>query len=173
MKKTMMLLLMLVPFTNTLQAKKDPILDAIADSNLPELRHLLRVSDFDEGHREFYGNFAKEIVKDCKESMSSIFKSRRDLFRTAVGSILSVVGFGVVALCGYELFTENQSDGDIVIAGLLSAVGTGVGIGARYWAKRGLACPHAQSKLLKAQRILDHIKNFDKSETSSEEAKPA
>ena len=154
-------------------------MDAIETSDLAAVRHLIRVSDFDEGHREFYGNFAEEIARDYREGASSIFKSKRDLLRTAAGSILSINFFGAAIACGNVLL-NNPTEGDALIALVLLPGSLVLSIGALYWAKRGLACPHAQSKLLKAQRVLDYIKNCGKSETSSseggvskEEGKPA
>ena len=61
MNKTIIAALMLVAFATTLQAKKDPILDAIETSDLAAVRHLIRVSDFDEGHENSMETLQKKL----------------------------------------------------------------------------------------------------------------
>lgn len=201
MKKTIMLLLMFVPFVSTLQAKKDPILDAIAESNLPKLRHLFRMSPFNEEHRKFYGAFAEEIARDYKEAASSIYNSKRDLLKARIAALGGLVGLGYLLhgitsygrepydfpereMSDYE-YRSHSSQAHAYNSATMKAprnmaIGTLLLLGSSYWFKRSLACPHAQSRLLKAQNIVDYIKDFGKSETSSidesaskEEAKPA
>ena len=197
MKKIMMLLLMLLPIITTLQAKKDPILDAIAESNLTKLRHLVRMSTFDEGDREFYGNFAREIVGDCTGKKRSIFNSKLDLVNTAIGALGGLAGltylldsikcYGRKPYRFPKWLTEEAVQRHSALDNSVTknaprnaAIGALIMLVGSYWFKRSLACPHTQSRLLKAQSVLDYINNFGKSETSSiedgesrEEAKPA
>ena len=172
MNKSMIALLLLLPCGTYLEATKKDVFDSIEELRLDKVRHYMRHSEdmknskvSEEDLAQFIG-FTKEIMRDCKEEMQSVFKSNADLRRLVFASLGGLVG---VAISIASLITlVMQPDRRIVGVG---AFGTLVGTLGTRRAILALTCPHARLKLQKAQKILSYIEGFGKYEQPGEEEK--
>lgn len=173
MNKYMIALLLLLPCGTYLEATKKDVFDSIEELRLDKVRHYMRHSEdmkngeVSEEDRAQFSGFTREIIRDYKEEMQSVFTSKADLRQLIFGSLggfLGLAGF-TAGLIGLVTVGPDRR------AAACMAIGSIAGILSTRWAILGLTCPHARLKVQKAQQILNYIEGFGKFEQSGDEEK--
>ncbi len=164
MNKFVMALILLLSVNTALDAKKKEVFDSIEQLSLDKVRHDMRRIDVSKTALDQFIGFTREIIRDYKEEMQSIFKSKEDLVLCIVGCIASLAGFTAVGV-GTMLSISNADPRMLCLA----IAGSGVAMRGSYAVTQGLACKGAWTKMKKAQEILSYLEGFGKCDQSVEE----
>lgn len=157
MKKNLLFFIMPLLLTLSLNAKKDKVFAAIRKGDVKEFRHAVRrIKDLKEKDIAELIAYTEDFITYHREKRS-ILKSGRDFVRVASGAGICLAGL----YCSWFVFPNRFRHLHGSSAKIANAILTGSICGASgIWAYRGLACPYAQSMVVKGQEILKYLQNL-------------
>ena len=168
MNKKLLSMILLLVFS--VQANQDSVFEALEKRDLKAVRHNIWRTKVSVEKLNEYIAFTKDLIR-YHEERSSVLKSLPDLARTLVGAGICVGGL----FCGrfiFPLLYEEETDEEIVARlRKVNYVGTAaLCLAGAYLVSRGLACPHAQSKVKEAQAILRYLETLLSERSSSSDS---
>ena len=164
---------MILPFAFLAQANQDSVFEALENRNLKEVRHNIWRTKINVNKLNEYIAFTKDLIR-YHEEQSSVLKSFPDLAKTIAGVGICLGGL----FCGGFVFPSlYEQETDEVIISRFRKTNYGVTsvlcLAGAYLVTRGLACPHARSKVKEAQEILKYLETLLSERSSSSDSSNA